>query len=91
MPGVVTIVADQPRQVPPELMWRVARNTLGRMACAYADPQRDGHDHAELCLRDDEAYAADRMLALLGAAVAADEGLVLDHLTVMLDSMEREG
>lgn len=79
-------MSDAPRKVPPETFWRVARTTLGRMACVYADPARDGHRHDD-CLVDDEAYAADLMLGMLGAAAAADEDAVLDRLTDIIDAL----
>ncbi len=62
---------SEQRQVKAEVAWRTAKNLLGRMACVYADPTRDGHDHHE-CLRDDESFIADRMLNLLNAVCRDD-------------------
>lgn len=77
------------RKVPADTAWRIARNSLGRLACAYADPADESHDHA-LCLLDDESLIADRMLRLLAAAVAGDEDKVLDRLTELSDSIDRK-
>lgn len=74
-----------PRKVDAATFWRVAKNTLGRMACAYLDPTDPRHNHAE-CLRDDEAYAADLMLGLLAAAAAGDEDGVLERLSEVMDA-----
>lgn len=70
----------QQRHVPAPVAWRTARNLLGRMACAYGDPTRDAHDHT-VCVRDDESFIADRMLALLNAVCRDDTDAALDGLT----------
>lgn len=68
------------RHVDKGVAWRTAQSLLGRMACAYADPLRDAHDHA-LCVRDDDSFIADRMLALLNAVCRNSEDDALDVLT----------
>jgi hypothetical protein len=50
------------------------------MACAFGDPLRDDHDHAE-CVRDEESFIADRMLGLLNAVCRDDEDAALNSLT----------
>jgi hypothetical protein len=73
-------MSTQQRHVDASTAWRIARSTLGRMACAYGDPTRDGHDH-QVCVRDDESFIADRMLALLNAVCRDDTDMALDGLT----------
>lgn len=75
-----------PRKVDPSLMWRVARLTLGRMACEYGDPLRDGHNHAE-CIRDDESYAAHLLLTMIAPAINGDEDGVLDRMSELLEAI----
>jgi hypothetical protein len=75
----------QPRQVTAALAWRVAQNTLGRMACETGAPN-DGHDHGA-CVVDDESYAADLMLRITAAAAAGDETRALDRLTDLLSAI----
>lgn len=77
----------EPRKVDPSLMWRVAQNTLGRMACEYGNPARDGHNHAD-CIRDDESYAANLLLLLIEPAINGNEGQVLDRLTELLEALK---
>jgi len=74
------------RHVPPPLAWRTAKNLLGRMACEYGDANRDGHDHA-VCLRDDEAYFADRLLKLVNALCRDHDDDVLDALTELQETL----
>lgn len=74
------------RKIDPALVWRVARNTLGRMACEYGDPARDEHDHA-ICVRDDASYAADLLLRLVEPAVNGDEDAVLDRMSDLLEAV----
>lgn len=68
------------RHVDANTAWRIASAMLGRMACTYGDPKRDGHDHA-VCVRDDESFIADRMLNLLNAVCRDDTDAALDGLT----------
>lgn len=81
---------DLTRKVPQGTAWRIARTSLGRLACTYANPADGHHDHDAECLTDDEALVADRMLRLLAAAVAGDEDAVLDHLTSLTERIDRE-
>ena len=67
------------RKVKPEVFWRVARSTLARMACEYADPADEGHNHVT-CVRDDESYAADLLLRVAAAAAGQNESRMLDRL-----------
>jgi hypothetical protein len=76
------------RRVKPETMWRVARATLGRMACEYGDPLRDSHNHAD-CLVDDESYAADLILGVCAAVVVGDDSKTLDQVTALIDAVAR--
>lgn len=69
------------------MVWRVARTTLGRMACEYGDPLRDGHDHAADCLHDDEAYAANLLLTMIAPAINGDEDRLLDRMTDLLEAI----
>lgn len=68
-----------PRVVSPEVAWKVARGALIRQSCNYMAPEADDHDHAE-CVRDDTAYAADRMLRLLAAVIGGDDDTILARL-----------
>ena len=82
-------MSDLRRRITPQVFWRVARNTLGRMACVYADPTADGHDHGE-CVVDDEAFAAHLLLGLAGALAEGDETTVLDAVTDLLDRLNTQ-
>lgn len=75
------------RKIDPLVAWKVARNTLGRMACEYGDPLRDGHDHAAGCLHDDEAYAANLMVTMIASAINGDEDGLLDRMTDLLEAI----
>lgn len=75
------------RRVDPALVWRVARNTLGRMACEYGDPLLDAHRHEE-CVRDDESYAAHLLLLLIAPAINGDEDGLLDRMTDLLEALK---
>lgn len=76
------------RHVDAGTAWRTAKNLLGRMACTYGDPVRDGHDH-ETCVRDDESFIADRMLNLLNAVCRDDTDASLDSLTELQTIIQR--
>lgn len=67
---------------------RVAHHGMGRLACMYADPERDDHAHA-LCVRDDESYVADMVLRLLGAVADQDEDTALDQLQALVVMVEQ--
>lgn len=68
------------RKVSPDTAYRVARTTLGRMACMHADQDFEGHDHGGECLLDDESYVADLQLRLLAAVATCDDDLILARL-----------
>lgn len=80
---------SEPRQVPQGVAWRIARVSLGRLACEVMDPADEHHDHVD-CVRDDESYIADRMLRLLAAAVTGDEDAVLNRLTDLTDAIDHD-
>lgn len=74
------------RSVSADTVFRVARTTLGRMACdqaAGAVANHPGHDRE--CLRDDEAYVADRLLRLISSIAVANDDAILHHLQVMAE------
>lgn len=75
-----------PRYVPPTTAWRTSKAMLGRMACEFGDPTRDGHNHAE-CLRDDESYFADLLLKLVNAVCRDHDDDVLDALSDLQDAL----
>lgn len=77
------------RKVKPEVFWRVARSTLARMACEYADPADQSHDHVT-CVRDDEAYAADLLLRVAAAAAGQDESVMLDRLSDLREATTKD-
>lgn len=76
------------RKIKPETFWRVARSTLARMACEYADPADKHHDHAA-CVRDDESYAADLLLRVAAAAAGDDEAVMLDRLSDLREATRK--
>lgn len=78
-----------PQKIDAGAAWQVARNGLGRLACAVMDPADPSHDHAAECLTDDHARAADAMLRLLAAAVGGDEDTALDRLTELMASLQQ--
>lgn len=77
------------RQIPADVVRRVALNTLGRMACVMGNPVDPGHRHAE-CVLDAEAYAADLILRLVFAATVGEDDLILDRLTDFTDALQRD-
>lgn len=76
------------RKVPAATAWRVALNTLGRMACVNMAPNDGLHDHETECLVDDEAYAADLLLRMVAATTSGDQDTALDRLTDLIDSID---
>lgn len=77
------------RKIDPLTFWRVARSTLARLACEYADPADRQHDHT-VCVRDDASYAADLLLRVAAAAAGGDEGTMLDRLSDLREATSEE-
>lgn len=69
--------------------FRIAKATLGRMACASTSPTDGQHDHAE-CVYDDGSYIADLQLRLLAAVASGDDDLILARLAEAADAIDPE-
>lgn len=69
--------------------FRIAKATLGRMACVEGNPADKGHDHTE-CVYDDASYIADLQLRLLAAVAAGDDDVILDRLADLTAAIDLE-
>lgn len=78
------------RQVSADVAFRVARTSLGRMACDVGDVTDKNHDHTE-CILDPEAYIADRQLRLLAAVAGGDDDTILARLEDLQGSIDTGG
>lgn len=69
--------------------FRIAKATLGRMACTEGNPADKDHDHTE-CVYDDASYIADLQLRLLAATATGDDDLILLRLGELTDAIDVE-
>lgn len=74
----MTATVTGQRTVDPMVLVRTATSYLARVACMYADPDRDGHDHDD-CLHDDLSFSsAEMVLNLVGSVTFGDDDAALE-------------